>query len=174
MALISEKFTLRTEMPLTGATAGIWMTLDTAEAVAARAAGTGPSVPDSNGTPAAGTILRGQGVSYNSSGNIELGTSPDLSSVVGKLFFVVFAGNNDFSGRFSNGKVVVIHGGCRFDTEKYASGSFTKGAPLQLVAGVWTQKVYGDHKQIVGYVGPRGLANGVLDVVMPQTAATGN
>lgn len=173
MALINEKFTLRTEMPLTGATAGIWMTLDTQEAVDARAAGTGPSVPDENGTPARGTILRGQGVTFNAAGNIEKATSVDVTGALPKLLMVVFAGNNDFSGAFSNGKVVVIHGGCRFDTEKYGTGPFTPNVPLSLVAGVWTLSVLGDHKQIAGWVGPRGLRDGVLDVIMPQGVAAG-
>lgn len=173
MALINEKFTLRTEMALPGASAGIWMTLDTQEAVDARAAGVGPSVPDDNGTPARGTILRGQGVTFNSLGNVVLATSGDMTSVLPKLLLVVFAGNNDFSGSFSNGKVVCIHGGCRFDTEKFGAGPFTPNTPLSLTAGVWTLSAHGDHKQIAGFVGPRGLANGVLDVIMPQGMLVG-
>jgi|GEM_PF-4215282 len=173
MALINEKFTLRTEMPLTGATAGIWMTLDTQEAVDARSTGTGPSVPDVNGTPAAGTILRGQGVTFNGAGNVVLATSPNVSAALPQLLFVVMAGNNDYSGRFSNGKIVVIHGGCRFDTEKFGAGPFTPNTPLRLAAGVWNLSAQGDNLQIAGWVGPRGLANGVLDVIMPQGVAAG-
>lgn len=173
MALINEKFTLRTEMPLPGGQAGIWMTLDTQEAVDARAAGTGPGVPDENGTPAPGTILRGHGVTYNSSGNIVKATSVDVTAALPQLLMVVFAGNNDYSGRFSDGKVVTVHGGVRFDTEKYGAGPFTANTPLYLATGVWTPSVLGDHKQIAGWVGPRGLANGVLDVVMPQGVAAG-
>lgn len=173
MALINEKFTLRTEMALPGASAGIWMTLDTQEAVDARAAGIGPSVPDENGTPARGTILRGQGVTFNAQGNVVLATSPDVTAALPKLLLVVFAGNNDFSGAFSNGKVVCIHGGCRFDTEKYGAGPFTPNAPLYLNAGVWSLSVLGDHKQIAGFVGPRGLNGGVLDVIMPQGMLAG-
>ena len=32
----------------------------------------------------------------------------------------------------------------------------------------------GDNRQIVGFVGPRGVLNGVLDVFMPQTTGSGN
>lgn len=174
MALITEKFTLRTESPLPGGLAGIWMTLDTQEAVDARAAGTGPSVPDEFGTPAAGTILRGHGVTYNSSGNVVKATSVDVAAALPQLLMVVFAGNNDYSGRFSNGKVVCVHGGVRFDTEKFGAGPFSPNDPLFLTTGVWNLSVLASRRQIAGWVGPRGLANGVLDVVMPQGVAAGS
>ena len=173
MALINEKFTLRTEMPLTGGVAGIWMTLNTQEAVDAMAVGAGPGVPDENGTFVGGTILRGFGVTFNSLGNVVKATSVDVTAALPQLLMVVFAGNNDFSGRFSNAKVVVVHGGVRFDTEKFGAGPFTPNVPLTLTAGVWNLSVLGDHKQIAGWVGPRGLANGVLDVIMPQGVAAG-
>lgn len=170
---LNEKFTLRTEMPLTGGVAGIWLVMKPKEVADAEQAGTGPGVPDPvTGTFAPGTIVAGYGVELDANGLAILGSSPNISSAFAKMFFVVFAGDNDYGGAFA-GKIVGIHGGVRFDTEKYTAGSYVIGTPLILVSGVWQAKAaVGDHIQAVGIVGPRGLANGVLDVIMPQTLPT--
>ena len=62
----------------------------------------------------------------------------------------------------------------RFDTEKYGAGPFSPNNPLYLAAGVWNLSVQGSKLQIAGFVGPRGLANGVLDVIMPQGILAGS
>ena len=104
----------------------------------------------------------------NANGDVDLATSATLDSANAKLMFVVFSGDDDFSGATA-GAVNCVHGGCRFDTEKYNTAqSFTPGVALIAVSGILNLKVAVDHKQVVGFVGPRGVLNGVLDVIMPQ------
>ena len=160
-------------MPLTGGVAGIWLVMKPKEVADAEQAGSGPGVPDpTTGTPVPGTVVPGYGVELDSNGLAVLGSSPNVSSAFAKMFFVVFAGDNDYGGAFV-GKIVGIHGGVRFDTEKYTAGSYVIGTPLILASGFWQSKAAAaDHIQAVAIIGPRGVLNGVLDVIMPQTLPT--
>jgi hypothetical protein len=147
---------------------GLWVNHVPQEIADAIAAGNGPGVPNNNGTPAPGTILPGHIVEMNSAGNIVLGSSPDLTAEFQKLFFVVHEGDDDFSGSFA-GKIPTVHGGIRFDTELWNAGAFAPRLPVIAVAGrVQLKGAFGDNIQAIGYVGPRGLVDGVLDVIAPQ------
>jgi hypothetical protein len=171
---LTSKFTWRTEAPMPGALGGLQMTLQPTEVANAIASGTGPGAPDVNGTPTAGTIVGGMLVTPNSSGTYDLMSSPNLSSTSPILPFVVFEGDDDFSGAAA-GVVIAVHGPGRLDTEQLdpavSTGSYTPNVPLTASAanpGTWAVKVGADDKQIVGYVGPRGLLGTVLDVLAPQ------
>lgn len=171
---LSQKFNLSGRDPINGAKAGIYESFAPVEVLNAYATGTGPGVPDDNGTIVAGTISPGHVVALTASGAVDLATSPNLNSANAVMLFVVFSGDDDFSGAVS-GQVNCFHGGARFDTEKFdAAQSYTPGAALIVSAGILTPKVVGDHAQILGFVGPRGVLNGVLDVFMPQSTGSGN
>lgn len=165
---IDSKFSLTGNVPQEGALGGIFIDLEPKEVADAFLAGTGPSVPDSGGTPTTGTFEEGHIVVCNSNGNWELMTSGDITAAHVQLPFVVFSGNTNFSGR-ATGKLSAFHGQGRFDTTKYGAGTFTPGRPLVASAGLLIPKAaVGDSIQIVAFVGPDGLrSNGVLDVVMP-------
>jgi hypothetical protein len=166
--LLSQKFTLSGRDPINGAKSGIYESFQPAEIAAAYVAGTGPGVATDVGTIALGTISPGHIVAMNANGDVELATSLVLGTVNPTLMFVVFSGDDDFSGATA-GAVNCVHGGCRFDTEKYnTSQNFAPGVALIAVSGILNPKVATDHKQVVGFVGPRGVLNGVLDVIMPQ------
>jgi uncharacterized protein YaiE (UPF0345 family) len=171
---LSQKFNLSGRDPINGAKAGIYESFTPVEVLNAYATGTGPGVPDDNGTIVAGTISPGHIVSLVASGAVDLASSPNLNSANAIMMFVVFSGDDDFSGATS-GAMNCVHGGCRFDTEKFDSAqSYTPGAALIASSGLLTPKTVGDHLQIVGFVGPRGVLNGVLDVLMPQSSGSGN
>lgn len=174
---LSQKFNLSGRDPINGAKAGIYESFTPVEVLNAYSTGVGPGVPDDNGTPTPGTIEPGHIISMAASGAIQLATSPLLNAALPIMMFVVFSGDDDFSGAAS-GTVNAIHGGCRFDTEKFnTAASYTPGAPLfasNATPGILTPKSFGDNRQIVGFVGPRGVLNGVLDVFMPQTTGSGN
>lgn len=168
MAKLTEKFTLTGRANIPGCSAAIFESVDVAEMVAAAAAGSGPGVPDAMGTIQPGTIVAGHIVELDASGNAVLGTSPDLNAGNSKMLWLVVTGNNDWSG-MSARKINVAHGGLRADTEKFdAAQSYTPGAPLIAAAGLLTPKVFGDNRQVVGYVGTRAVQNGVLDFFMVQ------
>lgn len=167
---LSSKFNLSARDPINGAKAGIYESFEPLEVANAFALGTGPGVPDDFGTIQPGTIVPGHIVTLTASGGVDLATSPDLSAVLSVMMWVVFSGDDDFSGAAA-GAVNVIHGGCRFDTEKFDTAqTYTVGAPLIALSGLLLPKTFGDNKQVVGYVGPRSVLNGVLDVFMPQSA----
>lgn len=170
----TSKFTPSGRDPLNGFKSGIYESFTPVEVLNAFASGTGPGVADDNGTPTPGTIECGHIVSMAASGGMELATSPDLSAAFSKMLWVVFSGDDDFSGSFV-GAINCFHGGARFDTEKFNTAqTYTPGAPLVASAGLLTPKAaYNDHIQVLGYVGPRGVLSGVLDVLMPQSAGAG-
>lgn len=172
---LSQKFNLSGRDPINGAKAGIYESFTPVEIFNAYATGTGPGVPDDNGTIVAGTVEPGHIVAISgASGTVDLATSPNLNSANAIMLFVVFSGDDDFSGATA-GAVNCVHGGCRFDTEKFnTASSYTPGDALIVSAGIVAPKVVGDHRQIVGFVGPRGVLNGVLDVLMPQSTGSGN
>jgi hypothetical protein len=167
---LSQKFNVTGRDPINGAKAGIYESFQPVEVANALIAGSGPGVPDVNGTPTPGTIEPGHIVAMSASGDVALATSPDLSAAHSIMMWVVFSGDDDFSGSMV-GQVNCFHGGARFDTEKFnVASSYTPGLPLIANGGSLDVKVLADNKQIVGYVGPRGVVNGVLDVFMPQSA----
>ena len=166
--LLSQKFTLSGRDPVNGAKSGIYESFQPVEIAAAYVAGTGPGVATDAGTIALGTISPGHIVAMNANGDVDLASSVVLGAANPTLMFVVFSGDDDFSGATA-GAVNCVHGGCRFDTEKYNTAqSFTPGMALRAVSGILNVKVAGEHHQVVGFVGPRGVLNGVLDVIMPQ------
>lgn len=170
---LKQKFTPKTQAPLRGGEAGLWLSRYAQEVVDALAAGSGASVPDSDGTPVAGTIVPGQIVELNSSGNFALATQCDLSAATPKLYFVVFSGDKDLSGAFV-GKLNACHGGMRYVTEKYDAGSYAPGDALVVSSGtagnLQKKGAVADHIQVVGIVGPDGVSavDGTLDVIMVQ------
>ena len=165
---LNTKFNLSATDTPNGAKGSIAATFVPTEIANAQIAGTGPGVPDVNGNIPFGTMVEGHIVVLNSSGTLDLLTSGDLSAVFSVIPWVVWAGDDERSS-IASGKVAVIHGGCRFDTEKYDTAqTYVKGNPLIAVAGLLSPKVLADNKQIVAYVGERGAVNGVLDVIMPQ------
>lgn len=169
MSILTEKFSLTGRNPIQGCMAGIYESFQTAEFVAAAAAGTGAGQPDSNGTPVAGTIVAGHIVTQDASGNVALATSPDLSAALSIMMWVVVSGNNDWGGIASK-RVNCAHGGLRMKTEKFDTAqSYPVGAPLIALNGILTPKVLNDNKQIVGYVASTYVAaDGVLDVFAVQ------
>ena len=168
---LSSKFNLSGRDPINGAKAGIYESFEPTEVANAYALGTGPGVPDDNGTPQPGTIEPGHVVTLAATGTVGLATSPDLSAALSILMWVVFSGDDDFSGSAA-GQMNCVHGGTRFDTQKYSAAAYTPGIPLIVSAGLLTPKVLGDNRQTFGYVGPRGELNGVLDVFMPQSTGS--
>lgn len=170
---LNQLYNLKTQAPLRGGEAGIWLSRLAQEVVDAQASGSGPGQDDSAGTPTAGTIVPGQIVELNASGNLALATQCDLSARTAKLYLLVHSGNKDFSGSFV-GKLNCVHGGVRFVTDKFDAGSYSPGDALVISSGtagnLMKKAAVGDHIQVVGVVGPDGLdaTTGVLDVIMAQ------
>ena len=165
--LLSQKFTPTGRDPVNGVKSGMYEAFQPVEIAAAYLSGTGPGVAADSGTIALGTISPGHVVAMNAAGDVDLASSPVLGANNPILMFVVFSGDDDFGGAAA-GSVNCFHGG-RFDTEKFnPAQSFAPGVALIASAGILNLKVAGEHHQLVGFVGPRGVLNGVLDVMMPQ------
>jgi hypothetical protein len=176
---LSQKFTLRTMGPQPGGTAAIWISIKPKEVFDAEAVGSGPGVPDDNGTPTPGTIVPGTIVEVDENGLAIAHSSWTFTAGAGgmpKLPFVAWTGNDDFSGSFV-GDVICFNGGCRFDTEQFDAATYTPGQALVANAGKWAGKAAaGDGVASYAIVGPRGKSNvtafgnstGILDVIMVQ------
>lgn len=168
--ILKDKFSLTGDAPLTGAAGAIMMKLKFQEVADAETAGTGVSMPDEDGTPTRGTTKAGTLCYLNSNGNLDKAVQTDLSSQFAKLYLVAFAGTNDWSGAYVG--VVSALCGARFETIVFDPAVYTKGAPLvpsSTTAGNFAQKASAtDNIQAVGFVGPKGTFDGILDVVMPQ------
>lgn len=166
----SDKFTLTGDAPLAGGMGGVWMKAKFQEVADAETAGVGPSIPDDNGTPTPGTVKAGTLCELNSNGNMDKATQATLGTNMPKLYMVAFAGNTDYSGAYVG--TVSFVTGCRLETTVFDSAVYAKGAPLvpsPTTAGNWSPKVSAsDNIQGVGFVGPKGVADGVLDVIMLQ------
>lgn len=174
MSILTDKFQMVTKDPLPGAYGGIWDVLVPEEMAAASLAGSGPGVPDSAGTVAAGTIAPGSLLMMTSTGTLELAESPDISAAMPVMIWVAMEGDVDFSSSYA-GQVTVVHGGMRIETTLFVAGStYTPGVPLIAASGadagsLDVKAAFGDHIQIVGYVGPNGVnADGVLDAYIVQ------
>jgi len=168
--IFTDKFSLTSDAPMQGANGAIIMKLKFQEVADAETAGTGVGVPDENGTPVRGTTKSGTLCYLNSNGNLDKAVQTNLSSEFAKLYLVCFAGLNDWSGAYVG--VVSALCGARFETVVFDAGVYTKGMPLvpsSVTPGNFMQKASAtDNIQGVGYVGPKGTFDGLLDVVMPQ------
>ena len=170
--LVNEKSLPRGRTPQNGALAGIWESFAPKEVADAELAGSGPGTPNASGSPTLGTMGAGLLVCLDANGQLVLMVSPDLSAAMPLMPWVVFSGDDHGSGAYV-GDALVYHGGARLDTVKFvSSASYVPGAPLIASAaqpGFFEPKAaFGDHRQIVGFVGPRAVTAGVLDVLMPQ------
>lgn len=163
----TNTYRLITETPKPGAMACLGISTQYAKEVSdALAVGTvgGAGQPDANWVYTAGTIRPGQGVQMTSAAVWELGTSPDVSAALPKALFFVHEGDKDFTGRYV-GRLTALRGLARFKTSAISGSSFSPGDALYMSSGNFVLKVNGDHRQIVGWVGPDGLRNGLLDVM---------
>lgn len=168
MPTLSSKYDLISGSQLTGAGACLVISdVAAQEAITAFDAGSGPGVPDTNGTPALGTLISGQVVTLNSNGYWDLATSPDLSVPNFPIVMgVMHDGDEDFDGAYT-GKPVVLVGLCEILTDQISSGTnFPPGSPLTVSAGKFLLKSSAaSGLQVVGRVGNRGYNNGVLHVM---------
>ena len=127
-------------------------------------AGTGPGTPDAFGVIQPGTIAPGTVVELNGDANWIAGTSSVVDAAMPKALFFVHEGSVDLVGR-NLGKLTALRGLARFLTSYYNGTGFVPGSPLVANAGRFEAKVFGDKKQVVGYVGPDAERNGRLDVI---------
>jgi hypothetical protein len=137
------------------------------EIATAATAGTGAGMTDAFGVVAPGTIKPGTIVELDVDGTWKAGSSPAVSggsAALPKALHFVHEGDMDLTARMV-GKLVALRGLARFQTSSINGTSFTVGAPLIANAGNFEIKVLGDAKQIVGWVGPDGYRNGMLDVI---------
>ena len=164
---LTSKYDLISAMPQPGGLASLWFSNGLAqEAATAIDAGSGPGVPDSEGTPTPGVIEPGHVVTMNSSGNWDLATSPTLGTpALPLLMGVVHSGDDDFDGAYL-GKLVVLSGPVEILTDKVTGSSFPIGTNLTVTAGRFVTEVTASSTiQRVGYVGAQGFKNGVLHVI---------
>lgn len=163
----TNTYQILTETPKDGAYACIALsTLYAKEVADAMAAGTpgGYGMPDSQWVYQQGTIRPGQGIQLTTGGQWELGTSPTVNSALPKALFFVHEGDKDFTGRYM-GKLTALRGLARFKTSAISGSTFSPGDALYMSSGNFVLKVQGDNRQLVGWVGPEGLRNGLLDVM---------
>lgn len=139
------------------------------EVANAYAAGTGPGTPDATGTLQAGTIRPGRVLELATDGTWILGTSPLVNAALPKQLWFAHEGDIDLTGRLV-GKLTALRGFARFKTSSFTGSSFAVGAPLYANAGNFVLKALADNRQVVGYVGPDGLRDGMLDVMFEPAA----
>lgn len=160
-----DRYAPKTEAPKEAFYACLGLSQIYAQEIAnAYAAGTGPGTPDAYGTIEIGTIIPGSVVELASDGTWVAGSSPSIAAALPKMLFFVHEGTVDLTGR-NVGRLVALRGLARFGTTAVNGSSFTPGAPLIAVSGNFQIKVFEDAKQIVGWVGPNGLRDGLLDVI---------
>lgn len=163
--LFESKYKFNTEYPKDG----VWHALGlseqmAAENVAALEAGTGPGMRATSGFITPGTLKPGSIVEMNSDGNWVAGSSPTLNDTLPKGLFFLHQGNVEEQGAVS-GRLIAMRGAARFETDAVTGSTFAPGDPLYAASGNFVLKVQGDNRQLVGFVGPKGYANGVLDVI---------
>ncbi len=121
---------------------------------------------DSNGTPIKGTITAGSIVKMDSAGKAVVANHPGVTDAP-ILPLVVIDGTDTFSGSFTS-RVTCLAGGFQMKTDQFdktASGAdWAVGRPVSFDAGLVAPWASG--KQILGYVGKDGLANGQLHVIV--------
>jgi len=129
-----------------------------------------PAVTDP-GTPAPGSIAPGMIVEMNSSGKLILGTSTgNVTATAPKMYLVAVDGDIDYDGAFLH-RVTCLEGGLQMKTDQFVTATYTPGQPLTVGTGGTAGKLLGltgADEPVLGWVGPDGLSNGVLDVIMPQ------
>ena len=167
---LNTKFNLCTNETQQGAESALWFNAQPQEVIDALANGSGPGVPQANGTPQQGTFEPGQIVQGNATGGFVLATQCQLGTDMPRPYFCVFTGNNDFS---ATGDIFVFMGGV-FETEKYDATSYDRFAPVVVSptnpGNVSPKLLANDNIKHLGFVGPRGLMpNGALEIIMPQT-----
>jgi hypothetical protein len=169
MTVLNSKFNLVTKDSLPLAMGGIWDVLVPSEIALAKAAGSGAGVPDSTGTMQLGTIPGGKIMELNSSFQLVLANSQDLTANFRKMFWVVFEGDDDYSGAQA-GAITVVHGGLRMETTEFVVGpTYTPGMPLIASSGQLTVKAAAnDHIQEVGWVASGVSQDGILDCYLAQ------
>lgn len=164
----TQKYFPMTETPKEGAYACLGLSEQLAQEIAnAFEAGTGPGTPDVNGFITPGTIQPGSVVMLDADATWVAGTSPEVAggaAALPKPLFFVHQGNVEQMGATS-GRLVALRGMARFLTDRVNGTSFTVNAPLIAVNGNFQIKVLGDNRQVVGWVGPLGYADGRLDVM---------
>lgn len=162
------RYKTRTETPKDALYACLGLSAQlTQEAANGMDAGTGPGTPDAYGVPTLGTIEPGHLVELDTNGNWILATSPKVTgsgNALPKAIFFVHQGTREEQGSVV-GKPVAARGAARFVTPKVNGTSFTVGAPLIAVNGNYQIKVLDDGLQVVGFVGPTGFNDGLLDVL---------
>jgi hypothetical protein len=164
---LNSNYDLISAEPNPGGRAALWIADALAqEAANAINAGAGVTTPDAQGTPQPGTILPGSCVALNANGYWDLATSPDLSAPALPIpMGFVHGGDEDFDGAML-GKLVVLCGYAEFLTDQFNGASFPPGTPLVANAGKFEAKTNpASGLQVVGFVGNRGLSNGVLHVL---------
>lgn len=164
---LNSNYDLISQTPNAGGIASLWISDVLAqEAATAIDAGTGVTTPDAQGTPQPGTIVPGMIVTLNANGYWDLATSPNLSAPALPIpMGFVHGGDDDFDGAYL-GKLVVLAGLAELLTDQFNGVSFPAGTPLVANAGRFEAKVSAaSGLQVVGYVGSRGLSNGILHVM---------
>lgn len=163
-----DRYSPRTEGPKEAFYACLGLSEQLAQEISnAYALGTGPGTPDASGALQAGTIQAGSIVMLDPADSTWIaGTSPLVSAALPKPLYFVHEGDADLTGR-QVGKLTALRGLARFLTTAVSGSSFPVNGPLIANAGNFEIKVFDDHKQIVGWVGPLGFdaTNGILDVV---------
>lgn len=160
-----SKYRFKSEYPKDG----IWNCLGlseqpAAENVAALEAGSGPGMRAASGFITPGTLKPGSIVELDANGNWVPGNSPTVNNTLPKGLFFLHQGNVEEQGAVI-GRLVAARGSARYETECVTGETFTPGDPLYAASGNFVLKVQGDNRQLVGFVGPGGYANGVLDVI---------
>lgn len=168
---LSSNYDLISATPNPGGHASLWISDVLAqEAATAIDVGTGPTTPNSEGTPQAGNIVPGMVVSLNSAGYWDLATSPDLTATFPQPIGFVHGGDDDFDGAYL-GKLVVLYGFAEFKTDQINGSTFVPGQVLVANAGkIEVKASFSGGQQVIGYVGNQGFVNGVLHVIfVPST-----
>lgn len=164
---LNSNYDLISAEPNPGGRAALWISDALAqEAATAIDAGIGVTTPDTQGTPQPGTVVPGMCVALNGNGYWDLATSPTLGTPSLPLATgFVHGGDDDYDGAML-GKLVVLTGTAEFLTDQFNGASFPPGTPLVANAGKFEAKTNAASTlQVVGFVGNRGLANGVLHVM---------
>jgi hypothetical protein len=167
---LSQNFTLTGAAPHEGGLGGIWMNLRPQESVDAEDTGSGPSVADRDGNVVPGTYLPGMITQLNSNGNLDKATQNNLTAGFPRLYLLCFNGTDDRSGAYSG--VIGCVTGVRAEVEVFDAGTYIKGQPVvpsSVNAGYFAPKaLFDDGIQPVGFVGPKGVVDTILDIVFPQ------
>lgn len=120
-----------------------------------------------NGTPLPGTIPPGSIVEMGNDGKAQLATTANVTTNLNKkMVFVALDGDQDYAGSFVK-KITVLHGGFTMVTDVFdANGVYAPGVAVTFRNGKIAQALETD--QFIGFVGPQGLKDGVVQILVPQ------